>query len=191
MAWHNGEWWPLYVPDWYAPRVSQHFFDPYSFLHILHGFIFYGLWGWWPELIWGRAWWWVWLVGALLAVLGELVHEVIENSDYIIQLYRKNSGTSGQYEGDSTQNIVGDLISATFGWYLTAALHLAGFPWLVVIWYLITEAVLTWYMRDCGLLLCLQLIYPVESIRKWQEEGIPVAAVDKTEELEKKKEAKV
>ena len=31
----------------------------------------------------------------------------------------------------------------------------------------------------------------MQSIRKWQEEGIPVAAVDKSEELEKKKEAKV
>ena len=30
--------------------MSQHFFDPYSFCHILHGFIFFGLWGWWPEL---------------------------------------------------------------------------------------------------------------------------------------------
>ena len=61
MAWHNGKWWPLYVPDWYHPRVSQHFFDPYSFLHILHGFIFFGLWGWWPGLVWGVEWWWVWV----------------------------------------------------------------------------------------------------------------------------------
>ena len=79
-------------------RVSQHFFDPYSFCHILHGFIFYGLWGWWPELVWGRAWWWVWLAGAGLAVLAELCHEIIENSEWVIQLYRSNSGTSSQYE---------------------------------------------------------------------------------------------
>ena len=69
-------------------RVSQHFFDPYSFCHILHGFIFYGLWGWWPELVWGYNWWWVWLLGAVLAVLGELVHELIENSEWCIELYR-------------------------------------------------------------------------------------------------------
>ena len=112
MAWHTGKWWPLYVPEWYAPRyvmshvskdvklplfyittyffyrVSQHFFDPYSFCHILHGFIFYGLWGWWPELVWGYAWWWVWLLGAVLGVMAELVHELIENSEWCIELYR-------------------------------------------------------------------------------------------------------
>jgi len=191
MAWHDGKWWPLYVPDWYAPRVSQHFFDPYSFCHILHGFIFFGLWGWWPELVWGYAWWWVWLVGAVLALLGELVHEIIENSKWVIQLYRDNSGTSGQYEGDSTQNIIGDLISALFGWYVTALLHMAGYPWLVVVWTVISEAFLIWYMRDCGLFICIQLICPIKSIQAWQAEGIPVAAIDKTEEIEKEKRNKV
>ena len=80
-------------------------------------------------------------------------------------------------------------MSALFGWYVTAGLHAAGksrheitismllkkafdyltislftsgYPWLVVIWYIITEAVLLWYMRDCGIILCLQLACPVE-----------------------------
>ena len=145
MAWHNGAWWPLYVPDWYHPRVSQHFFDPYSFCHILHGFIFYGCWGWWPALVWGEAWWWVWIVGAVLALLAELTHEIIENSAWMIQLYRNNSGTSSLYEGDSAQNIVGDLISALFGYYVTALLHLAGYPWIVVIWTVISEVIIIQY----------------------------------------------
>ena len=105
---------------------------------------------------------WVWLVGAVLALLGELVHEIIENSEWVIQLYRDNSGTSGQYEGDSTQNIIGDLISALFGWYVTALLHMAGYPWLVVVWTVISEAFLIWYMRDCGLFICIQLICPIK-----------------------------
>ena len=114
------------------------------------------------SLVWGYAWWWVWLVGAVLALLGELVHEIIENSEWVIQLYRDNSGTSGQYEGDSTQNIIGDLISALFGWYVTALLHMAGYPWLVVVWTVISEAFLIWYMRDCGLFICIQLICPIK-----------------------------
>ena len=73
-------------------RVSQHFFDPYSFCHILHGFIFYGLWGWWPELVWGYAWWWVWLLRAVIGVMAELVHELIENSYWCIELYRYLQG---------------------------------------------------------------------------------------------------
>ena len=45
-------------------------------------------------------------------------------------------------QGDSTQNIVGDLVSATLGWYVTALLHLAGCPWLVIVWTAVSEAVL-------------------------------------------------
>ena len=82
----------------------------------------------------------------------------------VICYFRNNSGTSGQYEGDSVQNILGDLMSALFGWYVTALLHLAGYPWLVVIWTVISEAILLWYMRDCGLLICIQLICPIKVI---------------------------
>ena len=57
-------------------------------------------------MVWGYAWWWVWIVGAILAVLGELVHEIIENSECVIQLYRNNSGTSGQYEGKCLEESV-------------------------------------------------------------------------------------
>ena len=87
-------------------------------------------------------WWWPWLAGAGLAVLGELVHEIIENSEWMIQMYRSNSGTSGQYQGDSSQNIAGDLVSALTGWYVTLGLHIAGYPWLVVVWTLISEVII-------------------------------------------------
>ena len=70
--------------------------------------------------------------------------------------------TSGQYQGDSGQNITGDLISALSGWYITLGLHIAGYPWLVVIWTIISEAFLMWYMRDCGLFICIQLMCPIK-----------------------------
>ena len=35
----------------------------------------------------------------------ELVHEFGENSDYVINMYRRASGTSMFYTGDSVQNI--------------------------------------------------------------------------------------
>ena len=76
---------------------------------------------------------------------------------------------------------MGDLVSATLGWYVTALLHLAGCPWLVIVWTAVSEAVLVctvystvqyrctvqvtvqvWYMRDCGLLICIQLMCPIK-----------------------------
>ena len=120
-------------------------------------------------MVWGHVWWWPWLAGAALAVLAELTHEVIENSQWMIELYRQNSGTSGQYQGDSSQNITGDLISALTGWYITLGLHIAGYPWLVVIWTIISEAFLIWYMRDCGLFICIQLMCPIKVKSKCQK----------------------
>jgi hypothetical protein len=54
-------------------------------------------------MFWCR--WWVWLVGPSISLLAELTHELVENSAWMIQLYRNNSGTSSLYEGDSAQNI--------------------------------------------------------------------------------------
>merc|ERR1719430_320279 len=45
MAWHKGTWWPLYVKEWYAPKSSQHMFDPYSFCLLVLGLLFHLLWG--------------------------------------------------------------------------------------------------------------------------------------------------
>ena len=41
MAWHKGTWWPLYVKEWYAPKSSQHMFDPYSFCLLVLGLLFH------------------------------------------------------------------------------------------------------------------------------------------------------
>ena len=49
--------------------------------------------------------WWVWVGGPILALLAEFTHEYTENTSWMIQLYRQNSGTSALYEGDSWQNI--------------------------------------------------------------------------------------
>merc|ERR1712013_964250 len=45
MAWHKGTWWPLYVKEWYAPKSSQHMFDPYSFCLLVLGLLFQLFWG--------------------------------------------------------------------------------------------------------------------------------------------------
>jgi len=169
----DGSWWPVYVPDFLYPRVSNHFFDPYSFMHITHGFLFYSLWGWWPELIWGyeETRWWVWEGGAILALLAEFTHEYIENTSWMIRLYRRNNGNSALYEGDSWQNIVGDMLASTFGWYVMAlACQYQVCLYIIPLWLLVTEIGLVLYMRDSPSLVMLQLFAPVESIKRWQAE---------------------
>ena len=97
---------------------------------------------------------------------------VIENSEFVIRRFRKASGTSEFYEGDSLQNSIGDIVSAMFGWYLTAILHQAGYPWLVVIWTVISELASVFHMRDCGVLVIIQLLCNSETIKAWQAEKI-------------------
>ena len=50
------------------------------------------------------------------------------------------------------------------------------------------RALLTWYMRDCGVLVCVQLACPSKAIQEWQAAGIPVVQVDTEEKAEKLEE---
>jgi len=178
MAWHKGSWWPLYVAEWYMPRVSQHLFDPYSFMHIMHGFVFYVLLVLMPEMTMGfrSAWWWIWIVGAVLNFLFELGVEALENTETIIRRFRQNSGTSHLYRGDSYQNILGDCLSCLFGWYVMAiCVHHNMFS-CVIIWVIVTEVGLLLYMRDTGILVVIQLLFGFNSIREWQAAAVPKKA---------------
>merc|ERR1712032_1239080 len=110
MAWHKGTWWPLAVKEWYGPKASQHMFDPYSLCLLVLGLVFHLLWG--TDDIDN------WVYGFLLAVGLELVWEIIGNSKFVLKRIRDNSGTSGEYIGDSIQNILGDLVSCALGYIL-------------------------------------------------------------------------
>merc|ERR1712141_581254 len=77
MAWHKGSWWPLFVKEWYAPRSSQHMFDPYSFCLVVLGLVFH--------LLWGTDDIDLWVYGFLAAILIELGLEVIGNSQFVLK----------------------------------------------------------------------------------------------------------
>ena len=135
---------------------SQHLFDPYTFTHIIHGFMFIAL----VELIWPRleAIWK--LVGALSL---EAVWEAIENASFIIERYRSETVSLG-YTGDTIVNSLGDIAACALGVLLARRLGVARTLLLAVI----IEGILLITVRDNLVLNIIMLLYPIDAIRTWQ-----------------------
>ena len=78
----------LWVSDAWSSNTSQHLFDPYSFTHFLHGFLFY----WLILLIFPRLSreWQFWI-----AIAAESTWELLENSSFIIERYRETTAALG------------------------------------------------------------------------------------------------
>lgn len=135
---------------------SQHLADPYSFTHLLHGFMFC----WLLRLVvpeWPLRW------RISLAISAEAVWELIENSSLVIERYRAATAALG-YQGDTVINSLGDILFSAAGFLLAERL---GFRRSLLLFFL-TEAVLLVLIRDSLLLNVLMLLYPLDSIRAWQ-----------------------
>lgn len=146
----------LWVGNARSSNTSQHLLDPYSFTHVLHGVILFWLIAWFaPRLSWA---WQLWL-----AVAAEAVWEVVENSDFIIQMYREGAGALG-YFGDTIVNSLGDIAMCGLGFVLPRYL---GFGRSLAL-FVTVEVVLLFWIRDSLVLNILMLIYPVEWIKQWQ-----------------------
>lgn len=138
---------------------SQQISDWYSFSHIIHGFIFYGL----SRFAMPRAPLWVALA---LAIGIEGAWEILENSAIIIDRYREVTMAYG-YAGDSILNSVSDagfmilgfLAASRMRWWWTVALAI-GF-----------ELFTLWAIRDNLTLNVLMLVAPVEAVKEWQGAG--------------------
>jgi len=156
-------WWcklgdySIYVNEaWNSSHTSQHFLDPYTFTHILHGVMFF----WLASLIFSRlsaAW------RFFISVSAEAAWEVLENTNYIIDKYRENTA-SLDYFGDSIFNSIGDVLSCSFGVWIAFKLGW----WKSLIFFLLVELFLLWWIRDGLLLNILMLIYPLDSVKHWQ-----------------------
>src|SRR5262245_42194452 len=97
-------WWE---GDIWSSENSQRFADPYSFSHIIHGILFYGL----------LRFCLRWLpVGSrlLIAVAVEAFWEILENSPLIIDRYRAVTISLG-YVGDSVLNSMSDVLMMVLG----------------------------------------------------------------------------
>lgn len=149
----------LWSGDPWSSDNSQHLLDPYSFTHVLHGFLFYGL----LALIVPRLSmvWRLWL-----AVSIESMWEVVENSEFVIQRYREETAALG-YQGDTVVNSLSDILLCGLGFVL--AYHL-GFRRTFAL-FVVTEVALAIWIRDNLTLNILMLIYPIDAVKEWQAAG--------------------
>ena len=138
---------------------SQHISDWYSFSHIIHGFIFFGLSRW---LMPSRPLW----VALALAIGIEGAWEILENSPIIIDRYREVTMAYG-YSGDSIVNSVSDAAFMVLGFLAASRMRW----WVTVLIAIAFELFTLWTIRDNLTLNILMLVWPVEAIKIWQGAG--------------------
>lgn len=163
-----------YVSLWHgqvnSSGDSQHLTDWYTFSHVIHGFLLYGL---------------LWLIGRprgmagatssigrrgvpiglrlAAAVLLEGAWEVVENTDTVINRYREAT-IALDYYGDSVLNSLSDVAAMVAGFVLASRLPV----WIVVVAALAMELVVGYLIRDNLTLNVLMLLWPLEAVREWQ-----------------------
>jgi hypothetical protein len=146
----------VWVGDWCSSNTSQQLLDPYSFTHVLHGFLFF----WLMVLLFKRMprVWQFWL-----AMLLESAWEVFENTSFVINKYRTETAALG-YQGDTIVNSLGDLACALLGFVIARQLGVRR----SLIVFVVIEVILIFWIHDSLLLQILMLIRPVEAIKLWQ-----------------------
>jgi len=146
----------LWSGDIWSSHNSQFLFDPYTFTHITHGILLYGL-----LAVVAKA-----LpisTRLLLAVALESAWEVLENTNVVIERYRAET-ISLNYYGDSIVNSMGDILACMLGFILAfrlpkrvSILGTVGLEILLLLW-----------TRDNLALNLVMLIHPSRAIRSWQ-----------------------
>jgi hypothetical protein len=157
----------LWVNDPFSPDMSQQLADWYSFSHIIHGFVFFGL----LHLLAPRL---PLGVRFVIALGLEVSWEITENTPAVIQHYRQQALAAG-YVGDSILNSVSDSTMMSTGFLIASRV-----PARIVIALAVALEIFTACMiRDNLSLNVLNLIAPpgwapIRAIHDWQA-GAPHA----------------
>jgi hypothetical protein len=146
----------IWSGDIWSSHNSQYMTDPYTFSHITHGVLWYGL----LALVANKL---PVRVRFILAVALECAWEIFENTDMVIQRYRAAT-ISLNYYGDSVMNSMCDVLTAALGFILAAMLPTR----VTLIGVIVLEVALALWIRDSLLLNVLMLIRPIQAIRTWQ-----------------------
>jgi uncharacterized membrane protein YjdF len=159
---HQGRsWWCncrgfLWTSEAWSSLTSQTFLDPYSFTHLLHGFMFAGL-----LLLVTRKLPTNWRLCIALALEG--LWEILENTNAVIDRYREATASLG-YRGDTVANSIGDILCCGVGLLIARKLGwLRSLPIFIA-----TEIVLLIWIRDSLILEIIMLVHPFEAIKAWQ-----------------------
>ncbi len=159
LWWCSCDYLLLWSGDPWSSDNSQHLLDPYSFTHVLHGFLFCGL----IALIAPRLReaWQLWIAVSL-----EAAWELVENSRFVIERYREETAALG-YRGDAIVNSIADILLCGVGFLLASRL---GFRRTLAL-FVATEVALALWIRDNLTLNVVMLIYPIEAVKEWQAAG--------------------
>jgi hypothetical protein len=151
----------LWANDPFSPDMSQQLIDWYSFSHIIHGFVFFGL----LHLAAPR----VPLTTRLLIAVGvEIAWEIAENTPAVIQHYRQQALAAG-YAGDSILNSLSDTLMMSTGFFVASRLRARYAVAIALVFELFTA----FMIRDNLTLNVINLIAPsswapIRAIHDWQ-----------------------
>src|SRR5262245_46312969 len=146
----------IWSGDIWSKYNSQLVADPYSFTHVTHGVVFYGL----TKLLLKNS---PLQTRLIVAVAAESGWEILENSDVVINRYRTET-VSLDYFGDSIVNSMADILFCMAGFFAASRL-----PRRVTIAGTIgLEILLAFWIRDNLTLNIIMLLFPIDAVRTWQ-----------------------
>lgn len=110
-------------------------------------------------------------MGLTVALFTGFAWEKIENTEALVNHFRNYSGTSRLYNGDSSINVFGDLLSCAVGYKFARSVSEQFSPVIPLIFFSVLEIFMLVVFRDNMLLMFIQLFSPVMKIKEWQSKS--------------------